>query len=144
MIVDWDVHHGNGTQAIFYSDPSVFVLSIHSYGSIYPRSGHDTERGAGAGRGATLNVPVQAGTRDRLYLGAFAKAVRSLRFVPDLVLVVAGFDSHEDDPVGNLKLTDAAYPLALTAEVLAGRRPDVWWAWFRYSPAVTTSTQSTV
>ena len=117
LIVNWDVHHGNGTQAIFYSDPSVFVLSIHSYGSIYPRSGHESERGAGPGRGATLNVPIQARTRDRRYVDAFAKALRSIRFTPDVVLVVAGFDSHDDDPVGDLKLSDGVYT-RLTKEVL--------------------------
>lgn len=118
MIIDWDLHHGNGTQAIFYSDPTVFTFSSHAYGGIYPRSGHETERGAGAGRGTTLNVPLPVGTRDRPYLEAFRKALRSVRFEPELVLLVAGFDGHEEDPMHGLRLSDAAFPL-LTQEVMA-------------------------
>jgi acetoin utilization deacetylase AcuC-like enzyme len=117
MIIDWDLHHGNGTQAIFYSDPTVFTFSSHAYGAIYPRSGHETERGAGAGRGTTLNVPLPVGTRDRQYLEAFRKALRSVRFAPELVLLVAGFDGHEEDPMHGLRLSDAAFPI-LTQEVM--------------------------
>ncbi len=117
MIIDWDLHHGNGTQAIFYSDPSVFTFSSHAYGAIYPRTGHETERGAGTARGTTLNVPFPAGTRDRTYLAAFSKALRSVRFKPDLVLLVAGFDGHEEDPMHGLRLSDAAFPV-LTREVM--------------------------
>jgi acetoin utilization deacetylase AcuC-like enzyme len=110
LIVDWDVHHGNGTQAIFYSDPTVFTYSIHSYGTIYPRSGHASERGAGMGQGTTLNVTVDARTRDRAYLEAFRRGLKSIRFVPDFVLIVAGFDGHRDDPLGNLDLSDRVFP----------------------------------
>jgi acetoin utilization deacetylase AcuC-like enzyme len=117
MIIDWDLHHGNGTQAIFYSDPTVFTFSSHAYGGIYPRTGHETEQGAGTGRGTTRNVPLPIGTRDRPYLTAFCKALRSVRFEPDLVLLVAGFDGHLEDPMHGLRLTEAAFPI-LTHEVM--------------------------
>jgi acetoin utilization deacetylase AcuC-like enzyme len=107
-IIDIDVHHGNGTQAIFTSDPSVFTFSIHSFGSIYPRKGAATERGTGAGQGTVLNVPLEAGTNDRAYLQALAKGLRSIRLPADVILLVAGFDAHAEDPVGNLRLSDAA------------------------------------
>jgi acetoin utilization deacetylase AcuC-like enzyme len=111
LIVDFDVHHGDGTQVIFSSDPSVYTYSIHQYGgSFYPRSGHSTEKGTGPGRGSNLNVTIDAGTSDRRYLEAFARGLRSIPMRPDLVLVVAGFDGHRDDPVGGLRLSDAVYP----------------------------------
>jgi acetoin utilization deacetylase AcuC-like enzyme len=110
LIVDWDVHHGNGTQSIFNADPTVCTLSIHGYGGIYPRSGAAEEKGSGPGRGYTINIPVEPRTGDGPFLRAFRQGLRRVPFAPDLVLLVAGFDGHRDDPVGNLRLTDAVYP----------------------------------
>jgi acetoin utilization deacetylase AcuC-like enzyme len=110
LIIDWDVHHGNGTQAIFYSDPTVYFYSIHGYGGFYPGTGHETERGSGAGQGATLNVPLPARTEDHTFLRAFRHGLDSIRFKPDFILITAGFDGHRDDPVGNLSLSSAVYP----------------------------------
>jgi len=110
LIVDWDVHHGNGTQAIFYSDPTVYYYSIHQFGAFYPNTGHETERGAGPGQGTTLNVNVPAGTMDHVFLREFRRGLASIRYEPELVILTAGFDGHRDDPVGGLHLTDAIYP----------------------------------
>jgi len=100
-IVDWDVHHGNGTEVIFRGDDSVFFVSLHQW-PFYPGSG-----GPGAGDATTLNVPLQAGSGDDDYLDAFdelvAPAVRA--FEPELVLVSAGFDAHVDDPLAGMRVT---------------------------------------
>ncbi len=111
LIIDWDVHHGNGTQAIFTADPSVFTFSIHSFGSLYPRKGAANERGTGPGRGTVLNVPVDAGTTDRPYLQAFTKGLGSIRPPSDFILLVAGFDAHRHDPLGDLRLSDEVFPI---------------------------------
>jgi acetoin utilization deacetylase AcuC-like enzyme len=106
-IVDWDVHHGNGTQGIFYDDPSVFFFSMHQY-PWYPGSGARGETGVGRGRGYTLNVPVRAATRaseQRSMLDAALEEM-SAKFKPDLIFISAGFDAHEADPLGQLLLTD--------------------------------------
>jgi acetoin utilization deacetylase AcuC-like enzyme len=106
-IADWDVHHGNGTQDIFYTDPSVFFFSTHQ-SPWYPGTGAASETGAGAGEGFTLNCPFPAGSgRDRI-LGAFREklAPRMEEFRPDLVLISAGFDSRFGDPLGRFVLTD--------------------------------------
>jgi acetoin utilization deacetylase AcuC-like enzyme len=107
LIVDWDVHHGNGTQDIFYEDPSVFVLSIHRYGhGFYPGTGADDETGRGPGLGTTLNVPIRFGTSRDDYRDAFTRAVERAAdsHRPDLILVSAGFDAHRLDPIGSLGL----------------------------------------
>jgi acetoin utilization deacetylase AcuC-like enzyme len=106
LIVDWDVHHGNGTQAIFYDDPTVFYFGVHRH-PFYPGTGADDERGAGKGKGYTLNVPLRAGAGDREFLQAFReKLLPAARdFKPDFVLVSAGFDAHENDPLGGMKVT---------------------------------------
>ena len=118
LIVDWDVHHGNGTQAIFWRDPSVFFLSLHEWGN-YPGSGAASERGEGAGAGATLNCPLPAGSDGPTVLGALEAALQQAAwFQPQLVLVSAGFDGHRRDPLGHFQLSSADYG-ALTACCLA-------------------------
>ncbi|NND98148.1 MAG: histone deacetylase [Pirellulaceae bacterium] len=105
MIVDWDVHHGNGTQAIFWSDPQVGFVSMHRY-PFYPGSGNHDETGSGDGLGTTLNVPIRFGTSRREQLDAFRVAVESIaeKIKPELILISAGFDSHAQDPIGSLGL----------------------------------------
>jgi acetoin utilization deacetylase AcuC-like enzyme len=111
-IVDWDVHHGNGTQAIFYDDPSVLYVSLHQYPH-YPGTGRGDERGSGAAEGATLNVPLPAGTGEREYEEKFRGIVTpALRnFAPDLIVISAGFDAHRDDPLGGMLLTAESFAL---------------------------------
>jgi acetoin utilization deacetylase AcuC-like enzyme len=121
LIVDWDVHHGNGTQDVFYEDPSVFFLSIHRYGQgFYPGSGAADETGAGAGLGTTLNVPIRYGTAPKEYHDRFEQALHAAAdaIKPELVLVSAGFDAHRLDPIGNLGL-DAEDFATLTKQVRA-------------------------
>jgi len=110
LIVDWDVHHGNGTQHFFEEDPTVFYFSMHQY-PYYPGTGHSWERGVAAGSGATLNLPVPAGTSNRSYLEAFEEVFlpRAREFAPDLILISAGFDAHKNDPLAGLDLTERAY-----------------------------------
>jgi acetoin utilization deacetylase AcuC-like enzyme len=109
-ILDWDAHHGNGTQAIFYDDPSVLYVSLHQW-PFYPGTGSVEERGAGAGEGATVNIPVAAGIGEDDYLELFdGVALPALRsFAPDLLIVSAGFDAHRDDPLCSLGLTAGAF-----------------------------------
>lgn len=105
-IIDWDTHHGNGTQDIFYDDPDVLFVSSHTY-PFYPGTGHWREIGSGPGEGATLNIPMQAYTGDaefeRVYDELVLRAVR--RFAPDLILVSAGYDSHWRDPLAPMMMT---------------------------------------
>lgn len=109
-IIDWDVHHGNGTQGIFYDDPSVFYFSMHQY-PWYPGTGTRDETGHGRGRGYTLNVPLRAMTPTADQRGAFEAAVSDMasKFSPDLIMISAGFDAHQKDPLGQLLLTDADF-----------------------------------
>jgi acetoin utilization deacetylase AcuC-like enzyme len=105
-ILDWDVHHGNGTQHAFEKDPSVFYASLHQW-PWYPGTGAAEERGTGPGEGATLNCPMPAGAGDREWLGALeTKVMPALeRFDPDFVLISAGFDAHERDPLSDTRVT---------------------------------------
>ena len=105
LIVDWDVHHGNGTQEMFYDDPSVAFLSIHR-SPFYPGSGAKDETGTGRGLGLTRNVPLAFGVSRDEYLAAFRSALESMadKVRPDLVILSAGFDAHAEDPVGSLGL----------------------------------------
>ncbi len=105
LILDWDVHHGNGTQDIFYADNSVFFISLHQF-PFYPGTGAANETGTGKGKGFTLNIPVAAGTGWEEYAPLFRVALhRTLeRFTPELILISAGFDAHKDDPLGDLNL----------------------------------------
>lgn len=109
-IVDWDVHHGNGTQEIFEDDPRVLFVSLHQ-APHYPGTGAVTEVGRGAGRGTTINVPFPAHTGPAAYGEAFRRVVLPavLRFAPDLLLVSAGFDAHARDPLGEIELDDACF-----------------------------------
>lgn len=106
-IIDWDVHHGNGTQGIFYDDPTVFFLSMHQY-PWYPGTGARRETGIGRGRGYTLNLPLRASTpaieQKRMFETALEQVEEKLK--PDLVIISAGFDSHKGDPLGQLLLED--------------------------------------
>ena len=119
LIVDWDVHHGNGTQDIFYENPETMFLSIHRYGQgFYPGTGAADETGRGKGLGFTFNVPVRFGTSQKAYHDLFTKALETAadRIKPELVLVSAGFDAHRDDPIGSLGLEVEDFA-ALTKQV---------------------------
>ena len=106
-IVDWDVHHGNGTQGIFYDDPTVFFFSSHQY-PWYPGTGTRGENGTGRGLGYTLNLPLRAATPARDHKSGFEAALGEIsgKFDPDLIIISAGFDSHRADPLGQLMLED--------------------------------------
>ena len=118
-IIDWDVHHGNGTQEAFYGRNDLFFCSIHQW-PLYPGSGASNERGAGTGEGWTLNLPLPAGSDDLDYLEVFdravAPAVRAAR--PQLILVSAGYDAHKDDPLGGMAVTTNGFRV-LTQRVSA-------------------------
>ena len=110
-IVDWDVHHGNGTQAAFYDEPEVLTLSLHQDRLFPVKGGGIDERGTGAGLGATLNVPLPAGCADAAYAYAFDRVVEPAlrRFRPELIVVASGFDAGGVDPLGRMMLTSEAY-----------------------------------
>jgi acetoin utilization deacetylase AcuC-like enzyme len=118
-VLDWDVHHGNGTQHAFYADPDVLYVSLHQ-APFYPFTGAEDERGEGPGEGATVNVPLPAGTSEDAYLTRFSEiALPALRaHGPDLLVVSAGFDAHRDDPLTDLCLSSGAF-VAMARE-LAG------------------------
>lgn len=109
-IVDWDVHHGNGTQGIFYDDPSVHFFSMHQY-PWYPGTGSRGETGHGRGLGSTMNVPVKAHTSAQEQKRMFESAIEDIakNFKPDFIFISAGFDAHLTDPLGQLKLDDDDY-----------------------------------
>jgi acetoin utilization deacetylase AcuC-like enzyme len=119
LIVDWDVHHGNGTQRTFYDDPSVLFFSTHQYPH-YPGTGQATERGKGAAEGLTINAPMSAGEGDAEYREIFERVLvpATDAFKPDFLIISAGFDAHRDDPLAGMRLTEDGYA-ALTA-ILAG------------------------
>src|SRR5689334_15308098 len=106
-IIDWDVHHGNGTQGIFYDDPTVYFFSSHQY-PWYPGTGSRGEKGTGRGLGFTLNLPLRAATPAVEQRRGFEAALEemSANFSPDLIIISAGFDSHRGDPLGQLLLSD--------------------------------------
>ena len=128
LIVDWDVHHGNGTQDIFYRDGSVLFFSTHQ-SPWYPGTGAASERGEGPGAGKTINCPLPAGSGSTEILGAFRNLLlpAAKAFQPELVLISAGFDSRAGDPLGQFQLTDADFAeltslmTALAAEFCDGR-----------------------
>jgi acetoin utilization deacetylase AcuC-like enzyme len=116
-IVDWDVHHGNGTQDAFYDDPSVLYFSMHRY-PYYPGTGYFTETGRGAGKGLTVNIPLPLGFSNTEYVEAFTKVMRGQvePFKPDMIIISAGFDSHAADTLGNFCLVESDFRV-LTEEV---------------------------
>ena len=112
FIVDWDVHHGNGTQSIFLTDPTVFFFSIHENPTfLYPGTGRRWEIGKGAGEGYTLNAPMAPGSGDAEYRLAFEQMLAPAmeRFRPEFIIVSAGFDAHRDDPLADIQLTEEGF-----------------------------------
>jgi acetoin utilization deacetylase AcuC-like enzyme len=112
LILDWDVHHCNGTQHTFFSDPSVLVISLHGHPNyLYPGTGFEDEIGIDRGRGYTMNIPFLPGATDDAYRKAFRERVIPAvgRFAPQFVLLSVGYDAHADDPLGNLALSDEAF-----------------------------------
>ena len=108
-IVDIDVHHGNGTQWMFYNDPRVLYVSTHQF-PFYPGTGAADEAGAGPGKGFTFNLPLPAGATDADYAGAYAAIRERLHeYHPELLLVSAGYDAHVDDPLASMRVTTAGY-----------------------------------
>jgi acetoin utilization deacetylase AcuC-like enzyme len=119
LILDWDVHHGNGTQHFFEEDPSVLYVSTHQF-PFYPGTGGAGETGVGAGAGATVNIPMPAGCGDLEYVGAFQRLLVPVAhaFRPEMILVSCGFDAHRDDPLAAMNVSGAGFG-ALTAIVAA-------------------------
>jgi len=109
-IVDWDVHHGNGTQHIFYERDDVYYISMHHY-PFYPGSGATAERGSGKGTGFTLNIPLPGGSGDDIYLEAFENRIipELESYQPELVIIGSGFDAHNRDPLGGMELSEEAF-----------------------------------
>jgi acetoin utilization deacetylase AcuC-like enzyme len=110
LIMDWDVHHGNGTQEAFYHDPSVLFISTHQF-PYYPGTGAMEEIGANGGKGYTINIPLPAGCADAEYIHVFEEIVvpATNKFEPEWILVSAGFDPHRRDPLGGMKVTEEGF-----------------------------------
>ncbi len=128
LVFDWDVHHGNGTQHVFESDPDVFYVSTHQF-PFYPGTGDHREIGVGRGEGATLNVPMPAGCGDAEFVGVVQRIVTpaAIAFRPDLIVVSCGFDAHHDDPLASMELRFEGYramaeQLRALADLLCGGR----------------------
>ena len=128
MIVDWDLHHGNGTQHIFERDPHIFFFSSHQY-PCYPGTGHFSETGLGPGEGTTMNVPLKRGFGDAEFLALYREILvpAAREFEPELIVVSAGFDIHTDDPLGGMRVTPAGFAglgrlmMQIAGEVCRGR-----------------------
>jgi len=118
LVLDWDVHHGNGTEAMFYGDPRVLFVSLHQHPN-YPGTGAASDLGQGDGRGHTVNLPLPRGATDAVYASAFERIVLPIveQFAPDFALVSCGFDAHERDPLAEMALSADAYA-AMTAGLL--------------------------
>jgi acetoin utilization deacetylase AcuC-like enzyme len=116
LIIDWDVHHGNGTQAIFDADPSVFYLSLHRHPH-YPGTGRPSENGSGDAKGTKLNIPLRAGVGHDEFLASFSAALEGIAqsFSPDFIYISAGFDAAAGDMLGGLELEPRTYAAATTA-----------------------------
>ena len=110
LIVDWDVHHGNGTQDMFYTSDQVFYLSLHQY-PFYPMTGKAEESGVNSGAGYTMNCPLSHGTNDDEYVRILDEALEEIErhFIPDLVLISAGFDAHAADPIGGMLVSEQGF-----------------------------------
>ena len=110
LILDWDVHHGNGTSNVFWEDPGVLLVSIHQW-PLYPGTGHPDEVGGGPGLGHTVNLPVAAGSGDETFVGLVEHVAvpLALAYDPELVLVSAGFDAHREDPLASCAVTEEGY-----------------------------------
>jgi acetoin utilization deacetylase AcuC-like enzyme len=110
LIIDWDTHHGNGTENAFWSDPTVFYISIHQYPH-YPGTGSRLEKGIEAGEGYTLNIPLPAGSGNKEYIEAFNELLVPAinTFSPQFILISAGFDAHQDDPLSGMLLTEDGF-----------------------------------
>lgn len=123
LIVDYDVHHGNGTEAMFYDDPSVLYVSTHQY-PFYPMTGAATDIGAGKGDGYTVNIPLPAGSGDTNYGRVFEQIVWPVaqRFAPELILVSVGFDAYLDDPLAEMRLTLSGYSHLATEVIRMAQR----------------------
>jgi acetoin utilization deacetylase AcuC-like enzyme len=121
-IVDYDVHHGNGTQHTFERDPDVLYVSTHQF-PYYPGTGDATEVGLDEGRGSTVNVPMEVGSTDQDYQVVFSEIVLPVlrQFQPDLLLVSAGFDAHERDPLAGMRVTTEAFGAMTTELMLVAR-----------------------
>ncbi len=122
-VMDWDVHHGNGSQDAFYDDPSVLFLSTHQY-PYYPGTGAADEVGSGKGEGYTVNVPLPAGCGDAEYLAVFREIIVPAieRYEPDWLLVSAGFDSHRDDPLAAMGVTEGGFGVMAGAMLELARK----------------------
>jgi len=110
LIVDWDVHHGNGTQDAFYDDPTVLYFSTHQY-PFYPGTGSKEEKGSGKGSGYNINVPLPSGRGDEEYIKIFEEILKpaAMKYKPDFILISAGFDAHIDDPLGGMRITSDGF-----------------------------------
>jgi len=111
LIIDWDVHHGNGTQNTFYEDPKVLYFSTHRYGFFYPGTGAPAEVGSGKGEGFTVNVPMSPGSGDADYGNIFLHILKpiALSYKPQFIFVSAGFDTYSRDPLGGMRMTENGY-----------------------------------
>jgi acetoin utilization deacetylase AcuC-like enzyme len=111
LVIDWDVHHGNGTQNTFYEDPKVLYFSTHRYGFFYPGTGAPGEVGTGKGEGFTVNVPMFPGSGDAEYGNIFLHVLKpiALSYRPQLILISAGFDTYSRDPLGGMRMTEEGY-----------------------------------
>ena len=119
LILDWDVHHGNGTNDIFHASDDVLYVSIHQ-SPLYPGTGPASDVGSGPGEGFTLNLPVRAGSGDEVFCGLVSDVVvpRAFEFKPQLILISAGFDAHRDDPLASCSVTEAGYS-AMTSTMMS-------------------------
>lgn len=127
FIIDFDVHHGNGTQHIFEDDNTVFYFSTHQY-PYYPGTGRDTERGMDKGEGYTYNVPMQAGAGDKDYLYVYETILPDLvkKFIPEIVLVSAGYDIHKYEPLGSIRVSDEGIRSIVRSILSSTTRPVVF------------------
>jgi acetoin utilization deacetylase AcuC-like enzyme len=123
LVLDWDVHHGNGTEAMFYDDPSVLFISLHQYPN-YPGTGAATDQGRGDGQGRNVNLPLPPGATDAVYAAAFERIVLPIveQFSPDFALVSCGFDAHQRDPLAQMQLSAQAFGAMTTS--LLGTLPE--------------------